>query len=267
MNINRSRLVIIFITILILFGALAVYQKIDQQNKNIQELVELSAEQHEEIQSLNMKLAELESTLNTTEKQLREEKAQKEKYEQELIILKKIVQINYAVVGIDSRGNGVVIPLEVTIRNGNGSLFLDVTNILFDETLQSSVQRAIQAAGEITRTNIDEKDILISIGSPTAAKNTEIAGGSGGAAITIAIIAAMEEQDISKDILITGTIERYHFIGEVGLIKPKAIAVKEEGAKVFIVPEGQEESVRGLEIIEMLTIEDAWYFIKKYHTT
>jgi len=253
--VNRRKLVYIFVLIIILIvSSIIIDQKFDQQNKVIEDLTNQSSEQQ-------LNISNLEYMLNTTEENLRKEKIQKDLFEQELLKLKEISKSNYAVVGINSKGDGVTIPLEVIIKNGNGNLFLDVTNVLFDERLQSSVQSSIQAASEITNTDINEKDILISIEAPTGSRNTEIAGKSGGAAITIAVIAAMEEYNITRDVLITGTIEKRHIIGEVGFVKEKAIAARDEGAIVFIVPVDQKVRVPSLEVVEVLTVEDAWEYI------
>ncbi|MBE0523176.1 MAG: hypothetical protein IBX40_02400 [Methanosarcinales archaeon] len=251
---NKRKLVYIFALIILIVSSIIIDQKFDQQNKIIEDLTNLSSEQQ-------LDISNLEYILNTTEENLRKEKIQKDLFEQELLKLKEISKSNYAVVGINSKGNGVTIPLEVIIKNGNGNLFLDVTNVRFDERLQSSVQLSIKAASEITNTDIDEKDILISIEAPAGSRNTEIAGKSGGAAITIAVIAAMEEYNITHDVLITGTIEERHIIGEVGSVKEKAIAARDEGAIVFIVPVDQKVRVPGLEVVEVLTVEDAWKYI------
>jgi predicted ATP-dependent protease len=252
--VNRRKLVYIFALIILIVSSIIIYQKFDQQNKVIEELTNQSNEQQ-------LDISNLESILNTTEENLRKEKIQKDLFEQELLKLKEISKSNYAVVGINSKGKGVTIPLEVIIKNGNGNYFLDVTNVRFDERLQSSVQLSIQAASEITNTDIDKKDILISIEAPAESSNTEIAGRSGGAAITIAVIAAMEEYNITHDVLITGTIEKRHIIGEVGFVNEKAIAARDEGAIGFIVPIDQKVWIPGLEIVEALTVEDAWKYI------
>jgi PDZ domain-containing secreted protein len=254
MIVNTRKFFIYFSILVLIASSVIIYQQFDHQNTVIEELTEFSHYQE-------MQIADLESKLTVTKEKLSKEIVIKEEFEKELLILKKISRSNYAVVGIDSQGNGVVIPLEVTVKNGNGSLFLDVTNILFDETLQSSVQISIQTASEISNTDLRTKDIMISMDAPMGSRNTEIAGGSGGAAMTIAIIAAMEEYNLSQDVLITGTIERRHIIGEVGFVKEKAIAAKEEGANVFIVPPGQRERVIGLDVVEALTIEEAWDYI------
>lgn len=264
---DKRKLLAIFALILFLFSSFVVYQKFEQENKIILELTERLDEQQNEIFDLKNNLTELELKLNISEGKLDEEKAQKEKLVQEIFELKRTAKSNYDVIGVDFQGKGAVIPLEVIIKNGNGSLFLDVANVLVDETLQSSAQAAVKVASEITKINPKEKDILIAIHAPISSGQPEIGGGSGGAAMTIAIIAAMEGRNISKDVLITGTIEEFHTIGRVGAVREKAMAAKEWGAKRFIVPIGQNVSIPDLEVKEVLTIEDALKFIAPINAT
>ncbi len=108
---------------------------------------------------------------------------------------------------------------------------------------------------------------MIVIHAPISSRTTEIGGGSAGAAMTIAMIAAMEGRNISKEVLITGTIEETHIIGKVGAVKEKAIAAKEWGAKMFIVPIGQNVSVPGLDIKETFTAEEALSYIAPANST
>ncbi|KCZ73271.1 archaeal serine protease [Candidatus Methanoperedens nitroreducens] len=258
---NIRKLLLILLLILVLFSFVSVYEKFEQKNRIIQEFTERSDEQQKQILDLKNSLIDLESKLNLSEAKLSEERAQKETFVQELFELKKTAKSNYAIIGVDSQGKGAVIPLEVIIKSGNGSLFVDVANVLFDETLQSSVQTAVKVASKITKINPKEKDILIVIHAPVSSERSEIGGGSGGAAMTIAIIAAIEGRNISKDVLITGTIEEYHTIGKVGAVKEKGMAAKEFGAKKFIVPIGQNVSIQDLEVKEVFLIDDALKYI------
>ena len=257
MSMARGKLVLIFAAVLVLLSSLAVYQKLEQQNKTIRYLTELSDEQKGQTSDLRMNLSETTSKLNISEASLTEERTQKEKLIQEIFNLKKTTKSSYAVIGVNSEGKGSVIPLDVVIKSGNGSLFIDVSNVLFDESLQSSAQTAVKVADEIAKVNSKDKDILVSIHAPVSSEKAEIGGGSAGAAMTIAIVAAMEGRNISRDVLITGTIEKYHTIGKIGAAREKGIAVKEAGAKMFIVPIGQNVSVPGLEVKEAFLIEDA----------
>lgn len=248
---------IILLLILILFSSFVIYQELEERNKFIHEITRLSDEQQKQILNLKAGLVELESKLNISETRLTEERTQKEELIKEIFDLKKTAKSSYAVIGVNSEGKGSVIPLEVVIKSGNGSLFMDVSNVLFDESLQSSAQTAVKVADEIAKVNPKEKDILVSIHAPVSNEKAELGGGSGGAAMTIAIVAAMEGLNISREVLITGTIEEYHTIGKIGSAREKGMAVKESGAKKFIVPIGQNVSVPGLEVKEAFLIEDA----------
>lgn len=263
---NR-KLVIFFSVILILLSSAVIYQEIEHQNKIIQELAERSYQQQEQISDLKNNFTNQTSVLNSTEIELSEVSAQRDRLMQEVFELKRTAKSNYAVIGVNSEGKGSIIPLEVTIKSGNGSLFLDVANVLFDETLQSSAQTAVRVAGEVTKIDINKKDILISIHAPLGREKAELGGGSGGAAMTVAIIAALEGRNISRDVLITGTIEEYRTIGKIGAAKEKGIAAKEWGARMFVVPIGQNVSVPGLDVREAFLIEDALKYIAPVNLT
>ncbi len=258
---NRYKLLAILALVLVLFSFIGAYQKLDQKNNDIKKLTERLDNQQHQIFDLENNIIILSSKLNVTEAELSEEKVQKEELVQEIFELKKTAKANYAVIGVNSEGKGSIIPLEVVIKSGNGSLFLNVANVLFDESLQSSAQTAVKVADEITKINPKNKDILIAIHAPVSNEKSEIGGGSGGAAMTIAIVAAIEGRNIRKEILITGTIEDYHTIGKIGAVREKGIAAKEWGADSFIVPIGQNVSIPGLEVKEAFMIEDALKYI------
>ncbi len=166
---------------------------------------------------------------------------------------------NYYVIAVDAQNRGNVIPLEVEIRSGNGSLFLNVANVLIDVDLQSSAQTAVMVARDIAKTSLYNKDVFINIRAPETAQGLEIGGGSGGAAFTLALISAMTGRALKTDVLITGTIQESHDIGKIGAVRAKALAAAAWGARLFLVPVGQKSEAgnAGIEIREVLTIEDA----------
>ena len=183
----------------------------------------------------------------------------RQKLESEIINLTLVSKTDYGVLAVDENDKGYLIPLEVIIKEGKGSLFLNVANVLFDETLQSSANVAVKAAREASRKDIASKDILINIKSPALEQTITIQGGSAGAAIALAAMATMQEKTLRKDVMITGTIRADHTIGRIGAPKEKAIAAKENGAVMFLVPAGQKSEVGdvGIEVREVSTIEDA----------
>ncbi|WP_455363440.1 S16 family serine protease, partial [[Eubacterium] cellulosolvens] len=68
-------------------------------------------------------------------------------------------------------------------------------------------------------------------------------GQSAGAAITIAILAALMNQTVKQGVYMTGTINSDGSIGAVGGIAAKALAAAEKGSERFLVPEGQSKII------------------------
>lgn len=161
--------------------------------------------QQVQISGLEESVRELEANLTTSKERIRVEEELRREIKEEVLELKKVSEAEYAVLAVNNFGKGYVIPLEVRIRSGDGRMLLDVANVLFDVSLQESAQRAVLVAREITRKDLRGKDVLIIISAPVTGERIEISGGSGGAAISLAVIAALEGKNISKKVLITGT--------------------------------------------------------------
>lgn len=64
-------------------------------------------------------------------------------------------------------------------------------------------------------------------------------GPSAGAAITVALIATIRNQDLDPGVFMTGTINSDGSVGPVGGVPEKAIAAARNGSKIFYVPKGQ----------------------------
>lgn len=132
---------------------------------------------------------------------------------------------------------GVVLKCTVELRDGAGRVLVNtVPRIGID--LQTSAQIAASVARKITEKDLSNTDIII-----TVEANEEIQivdGPSAGAAITIAIIAAINGDNLSGKVFITGTISMDGTIGAVGGVVEKAEAAAKAGGKIFLVPKGQE---------------------------
>ena len=141
---------------------------------------------------------------------------------------------------VDRQGNGVALPLIVESLPGKGRLLVDINLLLFWIDTQQSIQIAKEVASDYLGRTLDDVDLIYSI----EASNVSIVGGpSAGAAITVATIAALEGKPINQSIFITGTIEPDGSIGPVGGIEAKAIAAKNYGATLFLVPYGQGKEI------------------------
>ncbi len=259
------KIVTLVFSILLLASSYQLYvdtEKIKMQEKNISDLLNETSAKDRQLAQLETALSDLKQNLSRTETLLKNETQTKQKLEAEIINLTTVNKVEYSVLAVDEFNQGHVIQLEVILKEGSGNLFLNVANVLVDETMQFSAQTAILVARDVTRTSLIKKDVLINIKSQEQA-NLIISGGSAGAAITLASIAAMQGRTIRKDVLITGTIREDHTIGRIGEPRAKGLAAKENGAVLFLVPETQKSEVGeiGIEVKEVRTIEDAMRYV------
>ena len=257
---NRSlKYIILFLLVLLVASSLYSYGQIKLQDETISSLSANSENQKQTIALLEQNISRCELNLSVTQSSLKNETQTRKGLEKEIINLTTVAKSDYAVMAVDENDKGYLIPLEVIIKGGNGKILLNVANVLVDENLQSSAQTAILVAREVARKNMFDKDVLINIEAPVQEQKISIAGGSGGAAMTLAAIAAMQNKTIGKDVLITGTINEDHTIGRIGAPRAKALAAKENGAVMFLVPAGQKSEMGdvGIEVREVATIEEA----------
>lgn len=269
MNNRTLKIITIILSVLLIGSSFLLYENLEKikfQNETIATLTSLSEFRQEKIKQLNstlsdfkIKISVLESNLSGTEASLKNETQTRQRLEDELINLTMVAKSDYGVLAVDENDIGHVIELEVVVKEGKSNLFLNVANVLVDETLQSSAQTAVHVARDVTRTSLINKDILINIKAPAEAHGLIISGGSAGAAMTLAAMAAMQGKTLRKDVLITGTINFDHTIGRIGAARAKALAAKEKGAVLFLVPLEQKKEVGdvGIEVREVKDIEDA----------
>ena len=262
-NSNRTLKIALIILSLLLLGSSAFLfvslEDVKQKEASIAAMSREITAQEQKISQLESNISNLMGNLSKTEGLLKNEIQTRQRLEADLINLTMVSKGDYWVIGVDENDVGHVIPLEVIIKDGSGNLLLNVANILYDESMQSSAQTAIRVAREVTRTSLTNKDVLINIKAPVHEGTLSISGGSAGGAITIAAIAAMKGIEPRDDVLMTGTINEDHSIGQIGAPRAKGIAARENGAKLFIVPRGQKGEVGdiGIEVMEVRTIEEA----------
>jgi ATP-dependent Lon protease len=261
-NNSSLKFAIVILFILLLGSSFFLFTSIEEiklKDNSIATLTRESQVQIQKISQLESNITNLRGNLSRTEELLRNETQRRQNLEEEIINLTAVTRSDYWVIGVDENEVGHVIPLEVIIKEGKGNLFLNVANVLVDESMQSSAQTAIRVAREVTRTSLTDKDVLINIKSPAQEGQLTISGGSAGGAIAIAAIAAMMGKPPFEDVLMTGTINTDHSIGKIGAPRAKGIAARENGAKLFLVPSGQNGEVGdiGIEVKEVRTIEEA----------
>jgi len=177
------------------------------------------------------------------------------------------------IVGVTEDGDGVVSMLTVDIKPGSGRILMD-TNILTGFYTQYSLKKAVQVAGDITKFDFSNHDVIFGVYSDKA---EAIDGESAGAAVTLALIAAINGYEIPDDITITGTINEDGTIGQVGGLFEKADAAAKSDISLFILPAGQSKVVverplyiidcfgRSILIAKPIEIDLAEYMDKNYN--
>ena len=162
---------------------------------------------------------------------------------------------------------GVIMTLHLELREGEGRLLIN-TEPKVGIDLQTSANTAINVAEKLTNQSLKTTDVILTV---VADSETDILDGpSAGAAITVALLAAINGKTPDPSILMTGTINPDGSIGKVGGLVEKALASARFGANKFLVPYEQSVALTyeteethpapGVTIIttkpEMINIED-----------
>lgn len=140
---------------------------------------------------------------------------------------------------VDNEGNGVVTLLKVDSIPGEGRVLVNINQLFFWVDTQYSIRVARKVAGDFTRMDLSDIDLIYTIETNASL----IEGPSAGAAITIATVAVLENKTINPNTMITGTINSDSSVGQVGAIVTKAKAAKDINASLFLVPHGQSVQV------------------------
>jgi uncharacterized protein len=140
----------------------------------------------------------------------------------------------------DVKYEGVIMTLHLELREGEGRLLIN-TQPKIGIDLQTSANTAIIVAEELTNQSLKTTDVILTV---VADSDTDILDGpSAGAAITVALLAAINDKTADPSILMTGTINPDGSIGKVGGLIEKALASARFGAKKFLVPLEQSVAV------------------------
>ena len=147
-----------------------------------------------------------------------------------------IVAVKSERFGFSSSYKGVTMTANIEARIGEGRILVNtMPRIGID--IQSSVETARNVVEEATGINLGGTDIILNI---EAQNDNEIVDGySAGGCIAVALLAAINGDELNSSVFMTGTIEHDGSIGRVGAVQEKALAAAEKGAKIFLVPSGQ----------------------------
>jgi len=140
------------------------------------------------------------------------------------------------IVAVSGSGEGVLGNLTVTIRYpGSGKVYISTSPATEVDT-QGSARLAAFAASLVAGVDMSKYDFYYDIESPSII----VGGPSAGAAMALATLNLLTSTPCSSLVDVTGMIQPDASIGPVGGLKEKLEAAAEGGAKLFIVPAGQE---------------------------
>jgi len=146
-----------------------------------------------------------------------------------------INEVKLIVPAVTSNGRGVTSELIVKIAYpGSGNVYF-LTEPLTQLDTQASAKIAALVAANTLNIDFFKYDYFFELRSPSMI----IGGPSAGAAMTIAVMAALLNAKIRPNVSITGMIEPNGIVGPVGGIYEKLKAVAERGCKIFLIPVGQ----------------------------
>ena len=129
--------------------------------------------------------------------------------------------------------SGGLFHLHVDVKPGNGSVYTSVSPLTGFSTQQSE-QDAVEYA--FASTGMDRRKCDVSFSMQGDFGGSSVDGPSAGAAMALATRAALLNENIRQDIVVTGTINPDGSIGEVGGVLEKSMAAYSNGASYILVP-------------------------------
>lgn len=283
MKIEKSKtkfatIISLLLLVLLLFSIhyLQTSSQIKTQREDISELMETVKSKNEEISSLNTNITALERDKDILEEEkdelyeektvlednLSELRANLESYRDTVSNLRKSLEMqkpsikNYSLIAVDNSGNGKIYEVKIKLRSGSGDVSAALNNIEFEGDTQSSIRRAWNVAGEYTGVDTEDFDVTVTLVNDYSSL-LKVEGGSGGAAITLGMIAALKGKEIDGDVLMTGTINLKGEIGSVTKLREKIRTARENGASMVLIPDSTYIAMSGIDVRQVSDIEEA----------
>ncbi|VVC04870.1 Archaeal Lon protease [Candidatus Bilamarchaeum dharawalense] len=140
--------------------------------------------------------------------------------------------VSYYIPAVVGDGGGLV-KVEMTLAPGPGDVYVTIDPRIGLST-QESIENAVAYGHEISSSN-EQCDVYVNF--PNKAGTNLIDGPSGGASFGLMAYSLFNNEEMRRDTIITGTIDRDGNVGPVGGLYEKAKGASTVGAKYFITPE------------------------------
>lgn len=126
---------------------------------------------------------------------------------------------------------GSMMNISVEIRPGKGRVLVE-TKPLMGVVFQDAANTVVYVAQNISRKDLSGSDVIFSIEAKSEVPSVD--GPSAGALMTLLVVSALDNQTLRKDVTLTGTIDRFGYVGAVGGIVEKAKAANQSGKTLFL---------------------------------
>lgn len=164
----------------------------------------------------------------------------------------------YYLPAVDAAAGGLVVPVEFTFSRGSGELFVNLNGIEVRHDLQLALREARETAAGLTGRSLETVATRVTFEPPDSGV-TALRGKSWEAGLTVALVASLRPQPLSRETLITGVVDEGGTLLPVGGIETKARVARAFGATELIVPESESTkvSVQGIQIDRVRSISSA----------
>ncbi|MBC7086528.1 MAG: ATP-dependent protease [Methanomethylovorans sp.] len=151
---------------------------------------------------------------------------------------------------------GSMMNISVEVEPGKGRVLVE-TKPLMGLVFQDTANTAVFVAQNITGANLMSSDTIFSIHA--VGEVPAVDGPSAGALMTLIMISALTNEQLNNSVTMTGTIDQYGNIGQIGGVIEKAQAAKDSGKELFLLPRDNrrlvqytyvEKNIGGFSIIE-----------------
>lgn len=166
-------------------------------------------------------------------------------------------QTQYFLPAVDSTERGLIIGVEFTFTEGSGELFVGLNEAEVRHDIQRALRESMQTATTLTGHSLDEITTHVTFETP-GSEPMVLRGKSWEAGLTVALAAALRQQPLAGETLVTGVVDSEGTLLPVGGIGGKARAARAFGATELVVPDGQtvDVSVQNLRVTSAQTISD-----------
>lgn len=164
--------------------------------------------------------------------------------------------VEYHLPAVGAENDGVVVPVTVELREGEGGILIDLEQVELRHDIQLALRESLATARRLTDRSLDGSHLNVSFGVDRG-QVLAFHGKSWEAGLTMALVGLLRNRPLGAETLITGVVADDGTLLPVGGLAAKARAAREHGATRLLVPEQPTPEVSGIELRRVPSVEAA----------